>query len=386
MDVFEARQWELSVVFVCGMIERHFPRYHTGDPLVPEPTRKALGLVTAEEKQEQERSHFEIARSRARERVVFSYPRFDAIGNENLRSFFLGEGPQFTTTRSVRPAARVPKALQQRGAIAANDLLIRIREQHAVLSATRIEDFLQCPFRFFARRTLCLEPATSGPEERFDARVQGRLVHEFIETWRPGMFVDTVFDAIFEEQRSRENLGHGWRTEFVRLSVLRDLRRWSQEYAIANGAEFERRFRIRVAGKQVRGRIDCVEPGGGQLVTVTDFKYSANTAAYVKAHDAGLRVQAGLYVLAAKHQFEREVAGMFFVGLREENLKRKGWSSPRDLEELVSRTEELTRQVAEGIAAGEISVRPADPEACMRCDFREACRVEEASVSRRAGE
>src|SRR5260221_5181196 len=34
MDVFEARQWELPVVFVCGMTERHFPQYHREDPLL----------------------------------------------------------------------------------------------------------------------------------------------------------------------------------------------------------------------------------------------------------------------------------------------------------------------------------------------------------------
>src|SRR5205085_9110923 len=62
MDVYEARQWELPVVFVCGLIERHFPQYHREDPI--------LGLVSAADRQLEERFLYDLATTRATEQTV----------------------------------------------------------------------------------------------------------------------------------------------------------------------------------------------------------------------------------------------------------------------------------------------------------------------------
>ena len=60
MDVFEARQWELPVVFVCGLAEGHFPQHYREDPL--------LKLTTAAEWQEREQYLLEFATTRATEK------------------------------------------------------------------------------------------------------------------------------------------------------------------------------------------------------------------------------------------------------------------------------------------------------------------------------
>src|SRR5205085_4096689 len=62
MDAYEARQWELPVVFVCGLIERHFPQYHREDPI--------LGLVSAADRQLEERFLYDLATTRATEQTV----------------------------------------------------------------------------------------------------------------------------------------------------------------------------------------------------------------------------------------------------------------------------------------------------------------------------
>src|SRR6202007_901661 len=61
----EARQWVLPVIFVCGMVEKEFPRFHTQDPFFPDSARRATMLVT------------------------LSYPEFDARGERTLPSLYL---------------------------------------------------------------------------------------------------------------------------------------------------------------------------------------------------------------------------------------------------------------------------------------------------------
>ena len=89
MDAYEARQWELPIVFVCGLIERHFPQYHREDPILGDAARHRAGLDTAADRQAEERFLFELATSRATEETILSYPRFDEQGEDTLPSFFL---------------------------------------------------------------------------------------------------------------------------------------------------------------------------------------------------------------------------------------------------------------------------------------------------------
>ena len=42
LSAYEARQWELPVVFVCGLVEGQFPRYQSPDPFLPERVRRRL--------------------------------------------------------------------------------------------------------------------------------------------------------------------------------------------------------------------------------------------------------------------------------------------------------------------------------------------------------
>ena len=82
MDAYEARQWELPIVFVCGLIERHFPKYHRVDPILGDVARVL-------HQQAEERFLFELATTRATEETILSYPRFDEQGEDTLPSFFL---------------------------------------------------------------------------------------------------------------------------------------------------------------------------------------------------------------------------------------------------------------------------------------------------------
>ena len=47
LSVFEARQWELPVVFICGLAEQQFPKRHAQEPLFPDSVRQRLAQQIA---------------------------------------------------------------------------------------------------------------------------------------------------------------------------------------------------------------------------------------------------------------------------------------------------------------------------------------------------
>ena len=173
MDVFEARQWELPVVFVCGLVERHFPQYHREDSLFNDLSRKRAGLPTSADAQRAERFLFELGTTRAVETTILSYSRFNEKGEETLRSFFLPEEAPVCADR-VRPAPARAVSTPPRAAIRDNEMLNRLAETHKTLSPTSIEKFVQCPFQFFAAEIIAAALASGGAARSFGRAAAGQ--------------------------------------------------------------------------------------------------------------------------------------------------------------------------------------------------------------------
>lgn len=97
INVLEARQWEIPVVFVGGLLEKEFPRQVREDLFLKDFYRKKLNatgkiaLREASGQMDEERYLFYIAVTRAKERLYLSYPSANSIGNPTLPSFFLSD-------------------------------------------------------------------------------------------------------------------------------------------------------------------------------------------------------------------------------------------------------------------------------------------------------
>jgi len=96
LSVFEARQWDLPVVFICGLAEQQFPKRHVQEPLFPDGVRQRLAqsgirIRTATELEREERFLFELARTRATATLTLSYAEVDSRGVRNIQSQFLEE-------------------------------------------------------------------------------------------------------------------------------------------------------------------------------------------------------------------------------------------------------------------------------------------------------
>ncbi|MEO8027554.1 MAG: PD-(D/E)XK nuclease family protein [Bryobacteraceae bacterium] len=400
LDVYEARQWELPIVFVCGMLERVFPQYHAPDSLLSEAARQELGLPVSAAQQREERLLFDIASTRATRQVVFSYPRFNEKGEDQIASFFLrGIDPEWIAQRArplsppMAPRPALPESPSLAGFLAA---------RHTRFSPSALERFLQCPFQFFGDRTLRLKQRPKLPNDRLDVLLQGSIIHELLARAvdTPPLFRAGLFDDVFEAACVKERVPENYRREAIRLELRRHFERFldNRDIALDWTTETEKQFEMRLDSIAVGGRIDRLDVGPRKQTLVIDYKYSREAAiknAAAQTED-GTRLQAGLYMLAAERALGFKPVGMMYCGLREE-VTWGGWHAlspadaaavsakdvervrPEDLRDIMDRAEALTLDAVGQILSGRLAPDPADRDKCQWCDYRDICRIETAS-------
>jgi ATP-dependent helicase/DNAse subunit B len=384
----EARQWSLPVVFVCGMVEKQFPRFHRADPFFPDAARGRLNAAgirvrTAADFEREERALFDAAITRATLLTTLTYPEFDSRGDRSLPSIFLDDlhiPP--VGAAAVRPQPRwqpTPRPRVARiAAEAAPALLDFLRTRTARLTPSGLESYLQCAFQYFGNRMLRLKTAPDRPEERLSFLEQGNIVHEVLAAGyaQPETF-ERLFEEAFERKREKLNIPNGYHTERLRNAMREDL------LAFAANTEWPRaEFRSRTEEKfsfelvaradglgapsddaaarahglparaddtaaraddlrapadetalgntaldntvEISGRIDRIDTADDGRAYVIDYKYSAAQRTKGRLKDENL-LQAPLYMMAAERTFGVTPDGMFYVGLKG-GIGYVGWS------------------------------------------------------------
>jgi RecB family exonuclease len=399
MDVYEARQWELQAVFVCGLLEKQFPLYHASGPILSDAARRALNqaglsLQTAAARQREEEFLFEIATTRATSELVLSYPRHNSKGEPNLPSFFLEK----IAAAQEQARGGIPACVPLEGRPASRyledqDLIDAMHARHETLRPSAIESFLQCPFQFFVAHTLGLKEPPPRPDDRLGPLLQGQIVHqalsEFERTKEP---MDAVFLRVFEQACTRERVPAGCRTELARLNMLRDLHRYLAEAVVPDGWKVSTEESIRFPlgdGVGISGRIDRFDVSRDGRAVVFDFKYSGaqGIRSRIQGYEAGRHVQGALYLLGLNRVHGYTPAGMFYCGLRGA-VNLDGWHiglpgfegvgtscTPQALWEQLEAARATALRAAQEIRRGRVEAAPEDRERCERCAFLDVCHV-----------
>jgi ATP-dependent helicase/DNAse subunit B len=393
LDAHEARQWELPVVFVCGLVEGEFPKTPRGDAVLNEDTRVRLresGVLvrTRVEREHEEAFLFELARTRASERLVLSWPEFDESGRPMARAFALdllpGE-PKQARRLTVRPTVEVPERV--RPALGGDDVLDIVRDKFRRHRPTGIEVFLQCPYQFFARFTLEVEAPPALPAERLDALALGTLVHRIIADFHRGVdTMENLAERLWSETLAKLRVPPSHRQTVSWLQMKRSLLAYAADSHQRLGwqVDVERTLTLKTDRVEVRGRADRVDSSPEGDVVVYDFKYSGDSSVKkkLKKVEEGLLVQGGLYLAALAAEGHLPL-GFYFAGVRGETAWA-GSEDADDVERWMTLALNGAGDAAERVASGDIRVLPADTEACGYCDFADACRV--AEEGRRAAE
>ncbi len=409
MNAYEARQWELRAVFVVGLVEGEFPRPPRTALFLNEAERLAAALPTVATGLREQHNLYDVAITRARERLTITWPRTDGRGGDLIASRFVAR--MSCEMPAARPAGgtRVPPA--EEAMLNTAVVRDRVRESQVQFSASEFQEFARCPFKHFAHYLLDLKGRPSQ-EKGITSMLAGTIVHAALAEWEQSQGradIAAIFERAFAEQTRGMMLRHS--DDKMRGRMLADLRcfvenerLWQQTYRTRLDPGFiERSFQLPLdlsdgTRVEVRGRLDRVETmasSGGEIGLAVDFKYRTKsfTKKQVKEAREGQEYQIPVYLLALRHLGLRP-GGIEFHNLRgepkragvlEESLMGHTLTSHKysgvatSLEELVAVGKGHMTEAARGIRNGVISVEPAEPKYCKKgphgCDFYDLCRV-----------
>ncbi len=283
-----------------------------------------------------------------------------------------------------------------------------------VLSATRLETYASCPFRYFLSEILNLQMIPS-PEEirRIEPLDRGTLLHKILydfykraaaeiplplkpDQLSPGWeIMGQVARQAFSKAEAKGGTGLALLWELDRQSLLEDLHAFlKKEAGIDEGfvpKDFEIQFgfereqdhpsrpSLLMEDKTVvflRGRIDRVDrSAGGDSLRVIDYK-SGKIRGEEDGFGGGTSLQLPLYLLAARQiwswvSLEKSWAEYYSVN-REQNFKRvlfhgEGW------EEKEKTLKKIVGTIGQGIASGLFFPVQEDERKCRYCDFGRLC-------------
>lgn len=325
----------------------------------------------------------EWARSNANEQIV---PQFPGTGPEaEMTSRVIRARAREETTRTLAP---IDSPAAAAGLADRN-----------MFSATALEAFIECPYKWFFERAM--RPVRFGPEP--EPLAKGSLIHEVLaELYRahPGRIPnrDDVGDWIAEMERLVEALadscdlgGDSAQHRIQRRQVTVEIRRFLDRESLREGSPFrptdlERKFgfeeegslpALAMDGWNLRGIVDRVDKDDTGAGIVLDYKSGASSYKslaeiqregkvqlhlYLKALEElwGLEPAAGLYVpvFAAKHQ----ARGMFAAGYAAvvKDLKTVDNDEVEDLRAEIESGVARAAEAARRILAGRIDHRPGE--------------------------
>jgi len=326
------------------------------------------------------------------------------------------------THRLVRPVAlrrarRAPRLSEWDGLL---EMDLPLLPESRELSATSIEDYSTCGFRFFCRSILRLR-TPEEPEERetMDPATRGNIVHAvlsrfFAEQHRQGRPApDEAWDAndlhlaleILDDElaaaRARGQVGfpifHAHEVAAMRADLDRFLREDSADRLArrAKPTAFEWKFTdVEIGGRRFRGAADRVDwSEDGKHALVIDYK-TGSAYGYTQDEDdpfnGGRQLQLAIYSAALGAGPGVNVTGRYwFISQRGEFAVNEYRHTPENAQRL----EAVVRAIATGVERGSFPAVPGEEnqfggfENCAYCDFDRICaRRRQADFTARLGD
>ena len=475
-DVSLARQKQYRTVFAAGLLEKKFPVQIRENPVLSDWERRLFNGERTESclaerlpRQAMERYLFYLTVTRAQEQLFLTYPKLDLEGKEQLPSYYvhevsalfkggLAKKKQFLARpfphwqeavtrrelemsvmgdlwRSPRPEEKEQKMLAaltgelfadpaararfERTAFRVEDRLTDERTaafkafQTDRLSATRIEEYAGCAFRYYAHRVLRL----MDPEEDVNSRTRGTVLHETLEKCFALWFRDpralppdtdkAVRKALEELERQADKhpllfekkyqydldrvLLREWLERFLRFELER--LPWKFEWGFGGTEDEYPPLTLNVEGRtlKLQGKIDRIDlDAGKKIAAVLDYKTKNEFQG--KKLEMGLNLQLPIYVQAVRDLLKLDPAGAELYTIK--TLNKKGFYRnvhaelyPEIGKQKLILTEEAFQHMmrraffyiekfSDGIAQRKIEVRPRDCPDHYPCPYSAVCRVE----------
>jgi ATP-dependent helicase/nuclease subunit B len=471
-DVVMALPKEYKVVFMAGLLEKVFPQNVVEDPLFKDQERRLINReATALEERgarlSGERNFFYMGITRAKEKLYFSYPLYDVDGRPALPSFFVEEVkkcfpkdaiPVFRKNlNDLLPSPEewmtedeITQGLSERWPGISEELPELAREWQkredfgraleaasktepaagftdpAILkifqdirgpfSATKLETFATCAFKYFASRMLHLNESPEGRQ----ALEMGNILHKALDEFYKGLSVEDRQSGKFWEdtQAALDRLCEKLESLMAESSlagqplyrqkiyadsmrgILALFARQEKEFLKSRALapsyfewEFGKGQALEVAGPDgpilIEGKIDRIDltPDGAKALVI-DYKRSRRPQTIREKWKKGLEFQIPIYLLAVRKILGLDVLGGELRFLRDSGREglyleeargllglgpRAAVCKKEEFEEILAQVEKRIAQVLARLRDADISVQS---KTCDHCQFGPVCRFE----------
>jgi ATP-dependent helicase/DNAse subunit B len=387
LSAFEARQWQVKTLFVCGMTARDYPRRAPENLLFPDSElerlrRTGIPLRTSADEERDEELLFESLKTRASENLILTVCARDSGGNTQVPS------RHFTATAKALPCkvGILTRVEPGRTGHITEALLPALTAHHQSIALTALEDLAKCRFRFFSGRTLSLKPAPDRPEERLSPSATGLIVHDAMEHWladRTRDFV-AIFETTFDEFCHKKNIQPGYKLEVKRIQFRRIAQKVNESVSwplVSSEMEAECAFDL-PDGVKVTCRIDRIDTLLNDDCVIIDYK-SGKTSRVKTLVESETSLQGPLYALAVRDTKHLNPIAMVFLAVRENKIY--GWGNiPGSIDldliptppDWIESARDRTIARLRSFLAGDVHAGPTHPDDCTWCDYKQACRIE----------
>jgi len=430
-DVMQFRGRSFDHLFVIRTQEATFPQRRVDDPLLPDSDRRQLGIREIGDGRDEERLLFQLLLDGAGT-INFSLAGSDTFGKILRPSRMLKAVPS-AECRVPSPAGNRPPATGHRprqlqliacsGTRSVFDGYLdhsfaeTIRTALQAISPTQLEDFGECPQKFFFKHILRVEEYDDPDRElQMHHREKGKLDHTILERFYKSAStpdrIDAIVDQAFDEEESRVPAFNRVMRNIERKTTKRNLRAFlADDIAdlFANGlrpTHFEYKFGPKHLKRgpvdhldpfvitahdvaiRVEGSIDRIDEGK-ETIRIVDYK-SGKALRHVHLSekiDRGVRLQLALYAMAVAEFFDaKSVTGAI------KPLIVRG-TDPEKLRFALSDSETRLRETLDLFVAsmlrGAFPAFPNDDDkdrnfnACKYCPVNHSCRTRHADAERR---
>ena len=429
-----AHNLDVQKIIVIGLTEKNLSAgretpLHLGDV---ESIRALFGFNLAHQDDNLEQDKLQWLADKPVSESVFTYSEHDFSGQFQSPALFWLQGtlatgdlkPMATPSMSrwdelsyakdlgAETSAVAKRARQDLGV----DSLDPIDFQNASLSASSVEEYFKCPFKYYARKRLKLD---NNPfiDLDMDPMSRGRLLHRICELvviedlWASS---DPDFDQLVERARHdvelepySDALWKHLKPAYLKLAAdfVQTEKAWRSDYPATKTLYVEKALKTHLdvkddqlvfseKGRLFRGVIDRIDQAPDGSLMIIDYKSSgADLTQYGSWLTKG-KVQLLIYALALREGLvtsqSEALAGTYFYNLKDmdrtkglhiktlpDDFIAKTRSAVDDgvLDELIEAASSLVKTTLGHLNDGIYSPQPENLSLCETCDWKSLCRA-----------
>lgn len=402
MGLLDGRQSVFPHLFFVGLHHGSFPAQVQSDPLLRDGDRERINRayrstilpLPSEQRGEEDGLLFYMGVTRARETLYLSYNARDEEGKPLSPSPYLTQllyGVGHTVLEGAPP---LPFTVGGRDPVM-DEKIEPPFPLPQVWTPTQIETYAHCPYAFFFRHVLDIEPFQVPVEEALSTSI-GELYHQVLESYEKvrmergdgGLrenlaLLEEVAREVFDRFLQEGRVGHPglFKAEAERhMDVLRAFVRWETEEGHPPPHGVEEPVRGEYGGVSLEGRVDRIQRDGGSWA-IWDYK-TGSRYAFEKKWKKRLLFQP--YIYAHLLESRGEVCQRFrYLFLLQMDREKKGLldlevSAP-ERREVLELMVELVRMAKEGFfpsRSQDVGLEETEDK-CRYCLYRRLCRRED---------